>query len=428
VPPHSVDERSGCGEVGIVGVHFVVRDCNTLGRVGRPITPSPAPGEWYVVGPAEQGDRVLETRIVTDVQPDERTPPQVASAFRALLRAGVRIRPAGAARAAPMRLLADGYTPKHRFGLFGNDFYLTNLREDANFRFFVAYVHLDAENRHSDRSRFVHPRIFYKDSSLVWRSPTHYIRSDDDNWIGKGDLKCTFQDGEEIEYSAEETTNLPLEMQPALDVISRRSGGVRRDLRAIDQVLRRAPDGRFEPYRDFTEPRRAAMSDPANLVNRGENVAVFERPNDPESLRFVPGFEPDFGSGVIEVSEIRSRLYGGAVRKFRIVSRNRMIQYQFVAAPRQVWIVPPQTLTTELMSYGLRTVDVNVDEDLCVPGYEYHYIDDSEDPPELVSQIPEGFAGAASDVDPSRADASAWIERLPVVREFRRRVLGERRK
>jgi len=177
----------------------------------------------------------------------------------------------------------------------------------------------------------VYPRIFYKDSSLVWRSPTHFIRSDDDNWIGKGDLKYHFEDGVEIEYSAEETTNLPLEMQAALDVISRRSGGVRRDLRAIERILRRAPDGRFEPYRDFVGPRRAAMADPRNLVHRGENVAWFARRND------------------------------------------------------------------------------------------------GEVPPELVSQIPTGFAGPTSDVDPSRADASPWIERMPVVREFRRIVLGERR-
>ena len=49
-------------------------------------------------------------------------------------------------------------------------------------------------------------------------------------------------------------------------------------------------------------------------------------------------------------------------------------------------------------------------------------MDDSEDPPVLFSQIPEGFAGPKSPHDPSRADASAWLERLPVIREFRRRL------
>jgi len=54
-------------------------------------------------------------------------------------------------------------------------------------------------------------------------------------------------------------------------------------------------------------------------------------------------------------------------------------------------------------------------------GREYHFVDDDENPPELYTQIPDGYAGAASPIDPSRADASPWIEELPVIREFRRR-------
>jgi hypothetical protein len=87
-----------------------------------------------------------------------------------------------------------------------------------------------------------------------------------------------------------------------------------------------------------------------------------------------------------------------------------------------VWIIPPQALTTELSSFGLRSVDVAIDENLCVPGFEYHFMDDTQDPPTLHTQIPEGFAGAPSAEDPSRADASKWLDRLPVVREFRRVV------
>jgi hypothetical protein len=110
------------------------------------------------------------------------------------------------------------------------------------------------------------------------------------------------------------------------------------------------------------------------------------------------------------------------MRKFRILSTNRKIQYQFVAGPRHVWIVPPQALTTELTSYGVRTIDVNVDDDLSVPGYEYHYLDESEDPPRLYSQIPEGFAGEISEVDPARADASPWLEQMPVIQQFRKAI------
>ena len=97
-------------------------------------------------------------------------------------------------------------------------------------------------------------------------------------------------------------------------------------------------------------------------------------------------------------------------------------QYQFVAAPRQVWVVPPQALTTELSSFGVRTIDVNADDDLFVPGYEYHFMDDFEDAPQLYSQIPPRFAGGISEVDPARADASPWNERLAVLKDFRKAI------
>ena len=71
----------------------------------------------------------------------------------------------------------------------------------------------------------------------------------------------------------------------------------------------------------------------------------------------------------------------------------------------------------------MRTVDVIADDDLFVPGYEYHYVEDDVDPPELVSQIPPGFVGAQADFDPTRADASAWLDRLPIVKKFRQTLL-----
>jgi hypothetical protein len=95
----------------------------------------------------------------------------------------------------------------------------------------------------------------------------------------------------------------------------------------------------------------------------------------------------------------------------------------FFAGPRSVWIIPPQTTSANLTSYGVRAIDVIVDEGLCIPGYEYHFVDYSEEPPALMSQIPEGFAGATSEFDPSRADASPWLDQLPVIREFRRKIL-----
>ena len=115
----------------------------------------------------------------------------------------------------------------------------------------------------------------------------------------------------------------------------------------------------------------------------------------------------------------RSRLYEGAVARYRILSRNRRMQYLFFAAPRLAWIGYPQPLTTELSSFGVRTIDVSVPDDLVVPAMEYHYLEFDE-PPVWMSQIPPGFAGPVSPNDAYRADASAWLDRLPVIVEFRR--------
>jgi hypothetical protein len=363
---------------------------------------------------------VLETRIVEDVRP-ESDARRIATEFRELLARGVRIRAAGSARRDPSRLLPT-YRPRHAIRLFDTTYYLTDLREDRSWegtlRFFVAWV------LPRSGAREIHPRLFSKDYSLVWRSPSHFIRSEHENWMGKGEVRWGIEDGHEALVTVEETTNLPLEIQAALDVLTRRSARPVRDMRAVERLLRRGHDHRLEPYEDFVAPRRRARSDPRNLVHGGREVAWFTRANDPGSLRFAAGFEPDFSRGVLAPSRSASRFYGGTVRKFRVLSRNRQIQYQFVAAPRCAWIIPPQALTTEITSYGVRSIDVDAAWELCVPGYEYCYVDDSTSPPTRHSQIPDGFAGEPSKLDPARLDASAWIERLPVIREFRKRVLG----
>ena len=107
--------------------------------------------------------------------------------------------------------------------------------------------------------------------------------------------------------------------------------------------------------------------------------------------------------------------------RYRIVSRNRWAQYLFMAAPKQVWIGALQATTTELSSYGVRTVDVIAPDDLLIPAFEYHYMDGDV----LVSQIPKDYIGATSEVDLSRADASPWLDRLPVIQEFRCSAVAE---
>lgn len=362
---------------------------------------------------------VIPTAIVPSVAAASLTAAAVGREFKRLLAHGAQLRVGGAARADPARLLRRCYTPRARLDLFDTRFYLSGLRQTPDLRFFVAYVIPPSAGRAP-----IYARIFYKDISLIWRSASHVVRSEHENWIGKGDVTVVTADGYDTVTSAEETTDLPLEMQNALEHLSRAQTQVPTDHEAVTLVLRNGPDDRIRPYRDFSGPRALAVSNPRNRIHGGRRIAWFARKGDPASLRFAPGFAPDLRSGVIEISAAVSSLYGGAVSRYRIVSVNRQVQYLFCAAPHQVWIIPPQATTTELMSYGVRTVGVALDDDLCVPGFEYHYLDDSVEPPILVSQIPAGYVGAASAIDPARADAAAWLDALPVIQEFRRVVLA----
>lgn len=347
----------------------------------------------------------------------------VTREFRRMLDDGVRLMPSGDARRHPESLVTLGYLPRYKIELFGTVFYLTRPRKNPDVRFFVAYVlpPPSVPGGGGPNDRRMYPRLFYKDLSLIWRAASHLVANDGEYWIGKGDVRTVVERGEEHEASDESTTDLPYEMQTAIERINAAQRRVLYDDDAPHLVLRNAPHGRIEPYAEFTAPRRAAAAQPGRRIHGGRPIARFTRKNDPTSLKFVAGYEPDFDR-VIERATTRSRLYGGRIRRFRFVSRNRRIQYLFLHGPRHTWIVPPQTLETDLSTFGLRLTDVNADEDLFVPGYEYHYWEDETDPPTLVSQIPESYVGAQAPFDETRADASAWLDALPVIREFRNRI------
>ncbi len=346
------------------------------------------------------------------------TPAEVSRAFRALLRDGAQIRPAGLARRDPQALLRK-YPPRYAVDLFDTRFFLTDVRQNPELRYFAAYVW--------QGDGLLWPRIFYKDLSLIWRAASHFVDRNGEFWIGKGDVTIKRMGDEELVESLESTTDLPLEIQDALEEAMKRAARVRRDERILGLILRNAPAGRIEPYRDFSEPRRKAAAERRNLVHGGRSVARFRRKGDPGSLVFAAGYEPDFDKGVLARSASKSALYGGKLERFRILSKNGMIQYLFFSGPHHTWIIPPQALTTELSSYGVRTIDVVADDDLFVPGYEYHFMDESEDPPKLYSQIPKGYAGPPSRISEDRASAAPWLDALPVVQEFRRKVLGRRK-
>lgn len=345
------------------------------------------------------------TALVTGVAPEALSSAEVRREFRARLAAGATlvVPPTGAARR--RRLLLARHAPRHVVRLFGTSFYLGDALYDDHIGFLIGYLAL------ADQPRRLFARAFYKDSSLLWRVASHVERHDGSLWIGKGDTRVEERDGWEYLVSAEETANLPLELQAAFDEVSRRRKR-RRDDHAIELVARRAPRGRLRPFADFTGPRARA----ARLwqPNGGRPVARFRRADDPRSLDFARGCEPDFARGVLERSTTRSAYFGGPVLKLRVLSRDRRLQYLFLASPTHVWLAPPQPLTTELTSFGVRAHTALAPDELSVPGYEYHSAAES--------QIPRGFAGPYHPADPDRADARPWLEELPVVREFRRRL------
>jgi len=352
---------------------------------------------------------VIRNTVVID-----KTRRQVAREFRQLLASGQKLRVDGQANADPADLLRRGYVPKYAIELFGTRFFLCDLRISHELKLMPAYVMPPQQPGRGKPT--IHARVFYKDSSLVWRAASHYINTPDEQWIGKGATKWVKKRGVEGWESAEETTNLPFEMQAALDDAGQRGPRAKNDASILFLILRNAPAHRMHPYHDFESQRKKAMSVPANRINNSRSIAWFRDENNPASLIIARGFEPDFNA-VIDVARSYSKMYGGKIRKYRIASRNRRIQYLFVAGPDHVWLVYPQSLTTELSSYGLRTIDVIADEEMSIPGYEF--FDNSGDGG-VDDQIPPGFAGPVCPYDPDRADASPWNERMPIIRAFRR--------
>ncbi len=363
--------------------------------------------------------KAINVETIANVSPVEATPQKLGREFRSLLESGHRLHVNGQAKHDPELMLRSGYTPKYSIDIFGSRFFLCNQRDAHGLKVMPAYVMPNSEGRRGKAKIFA--RVFYKDSSLVWRSASHYINTANEQWIGKGAVRWVNKRGARGWFSAEETTNLPFEAQAALDEISQRGARKQNDSLVLSLVLRNAPSNRVWPYQDFDGIRQKAMKVRANRINNNRPIAWFTDASDPRSLVLTPGFEPDFSS-ILDVSISKSSMYGGKIKKYRIGSRNKRIQYLFVAGPKHVWIVNPQALTTELSTYGLRSVDVIVDEDLCIPGYEFF---DNEGTGAIDSQIPLGFAGDPCPVDPDRADASPWNEKLSVVKAFRKKVLSK---
>jgi hypothetical protein len=187
---------------------------------------------------------LLERRIVPSIEPSSQSPREVLREFMQLTGNGARIRCVGSARRNPKRLFSLGYLPRYKLELFGVTFYLCDVRQNEDVRFFPAYlVHANE----------VHARLIYKDGSLLWRCASHFAKSASEFWIGKGDLKLEVENGFYVYYSAEHTTDLPLEMQMPVEGLTQQAGRV-----VYDREAPRAGAPRGRLARIATSPRRAA--------------------------------------------------------------------------------------------------------------------------------------------------------------------------
>jgi len=369
---------------------------------------------------------LIPTAIVPSAELSDASPASVTREFGKLLELDSRLIVVGDARDNPDDLFDHGLKPKFKISLFDTQYFLTGIQQIPELRFVVGYIVQPRRSRRtgSNRPAFdISARIIYKDLSLVWRTTSHFTFVDNAIWIGKGDIRSRIVGDDEYITSDESTTDVPLEILTALEHLTVKTRRPRQGRKSIDLVLRRARGDRIRPFSDFTNPRRRAFANPRNRINRGRTIARFTRKNDPTSLKIRAGFEPDFSDGIVERSQTRSSMYGGTLNRFRILSENRKIQYFFIAGPHHVWIIPPQALTTELSSFGVRTIDVIADDDLFIPGYEYHYYEDTPNGSQLHSQIPAGFVGETCPSHEDKADASPWLEKIPVIQQFRREIL-----
>ena len=347
--------------------------------------------------------------VFSPVSADSASSSQIERAFRRSLAGGRKLVASGSATSDPSVLLSGGFTPKSKLSLFGTDIYLTRPRQNPDLRFFVAYV------APAQQPSKMFARIFYKDISLIWRCASHLFLDGDEMWIGKGDVRVDHRGGYAYTESVESTTDLPFELQTAIELLNR-AKSVRQEFAVLGKVLRPATRNRIRAYSDFTGPRTRARNQ-GRIIAKDKKVVHFKNLRDPSSLEVLPGYEPDWDDGLVETYSHPSRLYGGTVTRYRFMSMNREIQHLLFLAPKHAWMIPPQALNTDITSFAVRSTDVNFDEEAYVPGFEYHF----EEAGELHSQIPEGYVGALSEIDDSRADASAWLNQIPLLQELRKR-------
>ncbi|MDP3703201.1 MAG: cysteine peptidase family C39 domain-containing protein, partial [Candidatus Omnitrophota bacterium] len=302
----------------------------------------------------------------------------------------------------PLRIYGDasfneldkvGLGPKHQVQFGQDHFYISDAFIDAGGRTaFLAYL-LHRDSTTGQPVIFVN--AYYKSNSQnVWRAASHHAGP----WIGKG--------------FGEAGQMLPMELQSTFEHIV---------------ASQRASQGVYEkPGRFFDVLGFDVQGPMVSMVVGGPNRVVIAELNHAgqtnpalanHHINFRPGYEPDFHRGVVEHFQADNPVYS-KVTSYVILSANRQVQYLFnVDGAGRVWVGGVQGTSETLIRQGVRRDNLQyvVPEELLTPAFEY------------LKQMPTGYLEARN-VHPRNlqyADASAFLNKISVIQEFRRHVLGQ---
>jgi len=281
-------------------------------------------------------------------------------------------------------LKLNGFNPKYKIVLNGITYYLSEpyISSENERPYFTAFIY--RVNPETGKEEIFARTIYKSNSQNVWRVASH---KGPGGWIGKG--------------LGEETTNAPLEIQSLLEKIYLAKGELKVQ-KGFYEVL--IEEGYLAPE-DFSQ----TIVFHGKELNGGISIGNFTDKGNPASFKFLAGYEPDLENGIVETFESKNPIYG-TVKLYRILSTNRQIQFIFnVDSEDRVWVGAVQPMGSRLTRFGVRADRVNVDENLLMPANEYY------------RQIPEQFRGEHK-VD-SYYDASAFLNQIPAIIEFRANVL-----
>lgn len=290
--------------------------------------------------------------------------------------------------------------PAHKI-VFGNyKYFISPLFDIGGRPACICYFYRPADNGNGHE---LYVRAFYKSNShAIWKVDSHrvHIKPSDDKeldearkgWFGKG--------------INQESVTLPSEIQSSMnEIISAHYGQNLAQNKKLNNSFYRVvlKESTRRPPKEFT---RSMVYEP----EISKRFAHFKKPNDPESLEIYAGYGPELDKPPLEKYSEYNEHYRGIVDSYVINSKNGALHYIFnVSKKRKVWISAVQSSSALLTRFGVKREKIKVPTGLMVQAQEY------------LDEIPKGFAGKR--VHSVYYDASAWVDKLPINKEFREKVL-----